>query len=116
MKQKVLLAATLIHDPAILFFDEPTAGLDPRAAHMVKDLIKELAQDAQKTVVICSHILPIVEELADRIGIIHEGRLVAVGTINEILMQTGTTTLEEAFISITGGIDEKELLAWREFK
>lgn len=113
MRQKVLLAATLIHDPKILFFDEPTAGLDPRAAHMVKDLIKELADDAQKTVVICSHILPIVQELCDRIGIIHQGRLIAIGTIEEIMAQTGTNTLEEAFIALTGGIDDKELLAWR---
>jgi ABC-2 type transport system ATP-binding protein len=113
MKQKVLLAATLIHDPKILFFDEPTAGLDPRASHMVKDLIKELADDAQKTVVICSHILPVVQQLCDRIGIVHEGRLIAVGTITEIIAQTGTNTLEEAFIAVTGGVDEKELLAWR---
>ncbi|MFW9856956.1 MAG: ABC transporter ATP-binding protein [Candidatus Thorarchaeota archaeon] len=113
MRQKVLLAATLIHDPKILFFDEPTAGLDPRASHMVKDLIKELAEDAQKTVVICSHILPVVQELCDRIGIIHQGRLIAVGTIEEIITQTRANSLEEAFIAVTGGVDEKELLAWR---
>jgi ABC-2 type transport system ATP-binding protein len=114
MKQKVLIASTLIHDPSIIFFDEPTAGLDPKASHMVKDLIKGLADEVGKTIVICSHILPLVEELCDRIGIINNGRLIAVGTIDEIIAQTGTKTLEEAFISLTGGIDEKELLAWRE--
>ncbi|UCE12579.1 MAG: ABC transporter ATP-binding protein [Candidatus Heimdallarchaeota archaeon] len=114
MKQKVLIAAALINDPSIIFFDEPTAALDPRAAHMVKDLIKGLADQLGRTVVICSHILPIVEELCDRIGIINQGRLIAVGTVDEIIAQAGTDTLEEAFIALTGGVDEKELLAWRD--
>jgi ABC-2 type transport system ATP-binding protein len=113
MKQKILIASALIHDPPILFFDEPTSMLDPRAALMVKDLIKQLADTAGKTIFICSHILPIVEELCDRIGIINHGRLVALGTVNEIIAQTKTKTLEEAFIVITGGVEEKELLAWR---
>ncbi len=114
MKQKVLIAAALIHDPPILFLDEPTSMLDPRAALMVKDLIKKLANSAGKTIFICSHILPIVEELCDRIGIINQGRLIALGTVDEIIAQTETNTLEKAFISITGGVEEKELLAWRE--
>lgn len=113
MKQKVLLAVALIHDPPILFLDEPTSMLDPRAALMVKDLIKKLASNAGKTIFICSHILPIVEELCDRIGIINRGRLVALGTIEEIINKTKTETLEEAFIAITGGVEEKKLLAWR---
>jgi ABC-2 type transport system ATP-binding protein len=116
MKQKILIAAALIHDPPILFLDEPTSMLDPRAALMVKDLIKKLADSAGKTIFICSHILPIVEELCDRIGIINQGRLIALGTIDEIIAQTKTKTLEEAFVAITGGIEEKELLAWREQK
>ena len=114
MKQKVLIAAALIHDPPILFLDEPTSMLDPRAALMVKDLIKKLANGAGKTIFICSHILPIVEELCDRIGVINQGRLIALGTIDDIIGQTGTRNLEEAFIAVTGGIEEKELLAWRE--
>lgn len=116
MKQKVLIAAALIHDPPILFFDEPTSSLDPSAAHMVKDLIKELANNAGKTVLICSHILPIVEELCDRIGIINQGKLIALGTVDEIISKTKTKTLEEAFIALVGGIEEKELLAWREHR
>jgi ABC-2 type transport system ATP-binding protein len=113
MKQKVLIAAAVIHDPPIIFFDEPTSTLDPRAAMMVKDLIKGLAAEAGKTIFICSHILPVVEELCNRIGIIHDGRLIALGTINEILTKTKAKTLESAFISITGGTKEKKLLAWR---
>jgi ABC-2 type transport system ATP-binding protein len=116
MKQKVLIAAALIHDPPILFLDEPTSMLDPRAALMVKDLIKTLADSANKTIFICSHILPIVEELCDRIGIIDQGKLVAIGTIDEILAKANKKTLEEAFIALTGGVEEKELLAWRNQK
>lgn len=114
MKQKVLISAALIHDPPILFFDEPTSMLDPRAALMVKDLIKGLANRAGKTIFICSHILPIVEEMCDRIGIINQGKLIALGTVDEIIAQTEKKTLEEAFIAITGGVEERELLAWRE--
>jgi ABC-2 type transport system ATP-binding protein len=116
MKQKILIASALIHDPPILFLDEPTSMLDPRAALMVKELIKKLADTAGKTIFICSHILPVVEALCDRIGIINQGRLIAVGTVDEIIAQTETKTLEEAFIAITGGVEEKELLAWWEQK
>jgi ABC-2 type transport system ATP-binding protein len=114
MKQKLLIAAALIHDPPILFLDEPTSTLDPRAAHMVKELIEELADTAGKTIFMCSHLLPVVEELCDRIGIINNGRLIAVGTIDEIIARSGTGTLEEAFIALTGGVVNGELLAWRE--
>ncbi|HDP96475.1 MAG TPA: ABC transporter ATP-binding protein [Euryarchaeota archaeon] len=114
MKQKVLIAAALIHDPPVIFLDEPTSTLDPRAALMVKDLIKDLSERASKTVFVCSHILPIVEELCDRIGIINRGKLIAVGTLDEILAKAGTNTIEEAFITLTGGTESMELLSWRE--
>jgi ABC-2 type transport system ATP-binding protein len=116
MKQKVLIAAAMIHDPPILFLDEPTSTLDPRAALMVKELIKGLSQEAHKTIFISSHILPVVEELCDRIGIINKGRLVATGTVDEIIRQGNAENLEKAFIALTGGTQEKELLAWREEK
>ncbi|MFX0096355.1 MAG: ABC transporter ATP-binding protein [Candidatus Hodarchaeota archaeon] len=115
MKQRILLAATLVHDPEILFLDEPTSFLDPQASRMVKDLIKMMAEKARKTMFICTHILEIAEEICDRIGIIAEGRLVATGTPGELMKQTGTSRLEDAFIEITGGkIPIDELLAWRE--
>jgi len=116
MKQKVLIAAALIHDPPLLFFDEPTSTLDPRASLMVKDLINDLSQHAGKTIVVCSHILPIVEELCDRIGIINHGRLIALGTVDEILGRTGKDTLEKAYMDLTGGVEKKELLSWRELR
>ena len=113
MKQKLLIAAALIHDPPILFLDEPTSSLDPAAAHMVKDLIKQLARTAGKTIFLCSHQLPIVEELCDRIGIINKGRLIAIGSLKEIKSRAKASTLEEAFIKLTGIEVEDELLAWR---
>jgi ABC-2 type transport system ATP-binding protein len=116
MKQKVLIAAALIHDPPLLFFDEPTSTLDPNAALMMKDLMKDLAENAGKTIVVCSHILPIIEELCDRIGIINRGGLVAVGTIDELLAKTGKDSLEKAYIDITGGVQQKDLLSWRELR
>ncbi|TFG04782.1 MAG: ABC transporter ATP-binding protein [Promethearchaeota archaeon] len=114
MKQKILLASALINDPTILFLDEPTSNLDPEASRMVKDLIKQLSKKLDKTVFICSHILPFVEEVCDRIGIIVKGSLLFEGTIPEILAKTGTTTLEDAYLKIAGEkATEKELLAWR---
>ena len=113
MKQKVLIAAALIHDPPLLFFDEPTSTLDPRAALMVKDLMKDLSENAGKTIIVCSHILPIVEELCDRIGIINNGRLVAVGTVDDLLSQSDQPSLEKAYIELTGGVEKQELLSWR---
>ena len=113
MKQKVLIAAAIIHDPEILFFDEPTSNLDPSAALMVKDLLKQLSEKAGKTIFICSHILPLIEELCDRIGIIDQGRLIALGTVKELVARAGKASLEEAYVSLTGGIEERELLSWR---
>lgn len=114
MKQKILIASALIHDPPILFLDEPTSALDPRAARTVRALIEGLADSAGKTIFICSHLLPVVEELCDRIGIINQGKLIALGTVDELMAQTETETLEEAYIAMTGGVEEQELLAWRE--
>ena len=114
MKQKILLASSLVNDPQILFLDEPTSNLDPEASRMVKDLIKELSKKLEKTVFICSHVLPLVEEICDRIGIIVKGSLLFEGTIPEILAETGAKTLEDAYIKIAGKkATEKELLAWR---
>lgn len=115
MKQKILLASALINDPTILFLDEPTSNLDPEASKMVKELIKQLSKKLEKTVFICSHMLPLVEEICDRIGIIVKGTLLFEGTIPEILAETGSKTLEEAYLKLAGEkATEKELLAWRQ--
>ncbi len=101
MKQKAALAGALIHDPKLLILDEPLTGLDVVIARQVKDLLVErVARGA--TVILTTHILEVAERLADRIGIIAHGRLVAEGTLAELRSARGTgdATLEELFIAV----------------
>ena len=115
MRQKLMLASTIVHDPPVLFLDEPTSSLDPAAARTVKDLIDHLAEEAGRTIFISSHQLPLIEEVSDRIAILHEGKLLALGTLDSLLTQTGTSKLEEAFFKVTG-LKKREaevLLSWR---
>lgn len=101
MQQKVSLIQAVLHDPEVLFLDEPTGGLDPRSSREVRDLVMELA-DQDVTVMLSTHILPVVEELADHVGILHEGRLVAQGDIDSIRDRAQHETgLEEAFLELT---------------
>jgi ABC-2 type transport system ATP-binding protein len=101
MRQKVLIAAALIHRPDVLFLDEPLDGLDANAAMIVKEVLKRLAGQG-KTILFCSHILDVVERMCTRIVIINGGRQIAGGTAEEIRQSTGTATLEEAFSHLTG--------------
>ena len=101
MKQKVVLAAALVHAPEVLFLDEPLSGLDANAALIVKELLRGLAAQ-QKTILFCSHILEVVERICSRIVIIDGGRIVAEGTAAAITGRTGTATLEAAFSALTG--------------
>jgi len=114
MKQKVCLCAALIQDPQIIFLDEPTSNLDPAAARVVKDLIKELAKKADKTVFICTHLLDAAEELCDIIGIIVDGELKIEGTPKEIIESVGAKSLEEAYLKVTGASHIDNLLSWRQ--
>jgi len=102
MKQKVALAGAMIHRPRLLVLDEPLTGLDATMARAVKDALRA-AVDAGATVVITTHILEVAERLADRIGIIAGGRLLAQGTLDELRAQAGSNegTLEDAFIALT---------------
>lgn len=102
MKQKVALAGALIHDPRLLILDEPLTGLDAAMARAVKDALRA-AVDAGKTVIVTTHILEVAERLADRIGIIAGGRLLAEGTLEELRAMAGSDdmTLEDAFIRLT---------------
>jgi ABC-2 type transport system ATP-binding protein len=101
MKQKLALAGALIHEPQLLILDEPLTGLDAAAARQVKDLL--LAHVAGGgTVVLTTHILEVAERLAQRIGIIQHGRLIAQGTLDELRMQTQGGTLEDMFLQLTG--------------
>jgi len=102
MKQKVALAAALIHDPKLLILDEPLTGLDAAMARAVKDALREQV-DRGKTVIVTTHILEVAERMADRIGIIGGGKLLAEGTLDELRDRAGTEgmTLEDTFIRLT---------------
>ena len=104
MKQKVALAGALIHDPQLLVLDEPLNGLDAAMARSVKDALRAQV-DAGKTVIVTTHILEVAERMADRIGIIAGGKLLAEGTLEELRTRAGTEgmTLEDIFIRLTSG-------------
>jgi ABC-2 type transport system ATP-binding protein len=102
MKQKLALAGALIHEPELLILDEPLTGLDAAAARQVKDLLlSHVAQGG--TVILTTHILEVAERLAERIGIIREGRLIAEGTLAELRARTHGGSLEEVFLQLTAG-------------
>lgn len=103
MKQKVAYIQTILHDPPVLLLDEPTAGLDPRAARQLKESIAQLSETGT-TVFLSTHILPVVEELADTIGVLYDGELVAEGSpdaVTERAEADGDATLEDAFLAVT---------------
>jgi ABC-2 type transport system ATP-binding protein len=100
-RQRVAIASALLHEPEVFVIDEPMVGLDPQHARIVKDVLKERSQ-AGMTVLVSTHQLNVAEEMADRIGIIHGGRLVAVGNPDELRRQSGLSgALEEIFLSLT---------------
>ena len=100
-RQRVAIVSALLHDPEVFVIDEPMVGLDPHHARVVKDVLKERTL-AGMTVFLSTHQLSVAEEMADRIGIIHQGRLIAVGTREELRRQSGATgALEETFLALT---------------
>src|SRR5688572_6889622 len=100
-RQRVAIASALLHDPEVFVIDEPMVGLDPQHARIVKDILKERSL-AGMTVFLSTHQLSVAEELADRIGIIHQGRLIAVGTRDELRRQSGAEgALEQTFLALT---------------
>jgi ABC-2 type transport system ATP-binding protein len=102
-RQRVAIVAALLHDPEVFVIDEPMVGLDPQHGRIVKDVLKERSL-AGMTVLISTHQLSIAEEMADRIGIINNGKLIAVGTHDELRKQSGNSgQLEEVFLSLTAG-------------
>jgi ABC-2 type transport system ATP-binding protein len=101
MVRRVSLAMALIHDPAVAFLDEPTVSMDPQSRHATWDIIRDLKRRG-KTVVLTSHYIEEVEALADRVGIIDKGKLIALGTPAELKERHGASNLEEVFIIMTG--------------
>jgi ABC-2 type transport system ATP-binding protein len=111
MRQKTSIMAALIHDPTVVVLDEPTVGLDPRSARVVKDVLRALC-GMGKTIFMSTHILEIAERVCDRVGIINQGRLVAVGSIADLKAKStaGIVSLEDIFLELTGGPEEQEVI------
>jgi len=100
-RQRVAIVSALLHDPEVFVIDEPMVGLDPQHARIVKDTLKERSR-AGVTVLMSTHELSVAEEMADRIGIIHGGKLIAVGTRDELRRQSGASgPLEDVFLALT---------------
>jgi ABC-2 type transport system ATP-binding protein len=100
-RQRVAIVSALLHEPEVFVIDEPMIGLDPQHARVVKDVLKERSR-AGVTVLVSTHQLSVAEEMADRIGIIHGGKLIAVGNRDELRKQSGSSgQLEEIFLSLT---------------
>ncbi|WP_254766005.1 ABC transporter ATP-binding protein [Salinilacihabitans rarus] len=103
MRQKTAYVQAVLHDPDVVFLDEPTSGLDPRAARTLRTMIRELA-DGGTTVFLSTHVLPVVEDVADEVGILYDGRLVAEGSPDALKRRAEsgeTRTLEDAFLELT---------------
>ena len=111
MKKKAAIGAALIHDPKVLFLDEPTGGLDPKSARMMKDLLQDVCNRGA-TVFMTTHILEVAEKMCDRVGIINKGKLVKVGTIEELrgeAQETAAGSLEDIFLELTGGTQKGQI-------
>lgn len=107
-RQRLAIASALLHDPKVIIIDEPMVGLDPRSARVVKNVLKERSR-AGVTIFLSTHILHIAEELADQVGILHRGRLIAVGTIEQLRARSGHVgALEDAFLALTRQEEEEE--------
>lgn len=117
MRKKLALAAALIHNPKLLFLDEPFEGIDAISARILRQLLLDLTA-RNVTIFLTSHILEIVEKLCDHLAIIHKGRLITAGPLQEILLRLsgeqpmGTASLEDAFLQIVGQKQATHQLSW----
>jgi ABC-2 type transport system ATP-binding protein len=108
MQQKVALARALLTSPVLLLLDEPTTGLDPRSKLEVQDFIREMRETHDATILLCTHDLNEAELLADRVGILDRGRLIALAPADELKERYEAETLEDAFFAATGRSFEEE--------
>lgn len=113
MRKKLAIAGALIHDPPVLIIDDLTEGLDALSVRMVRDLLRALAGRG-KAILISTHILEIAERFCDRVGIIDQGKLVAVGPVQELLVERREASLEDLFIKLVGGEKSQEIAAYLE--
>ncbi|MBD3406854.1 MAG: ATP-binding cassette domain-containing protein [Candidatus Lokiarchaeota archaeon] len=114
MKQKVLVASTILHDPQLVFLDEPTSRLDPAASALVKEIIRAMAEKTDTTFFICTHMTDLAEDICDVIGIISNGTLTTYGTPQEVVDKVGGDNLQDAYLKIVGSkVNKEDLLRWR---
>jgi len=109
MKQKTALAGALIHEPRLLILDEPTVGLDPKSARLIKDILRQLTRRGV-TVILSTHILEIAERMCDRIGILNAGELIAIGTMDELQSGGSDRSLEDIFLQLTDSTENAVLM------
>src|SRR5574341_84265 len=104
MKQRLVMASSLLHEPKVLVVDEPMVGLDPRGARLVKDIFKDLASRGA-TIFMSTHTLEIVEKMCSRVAIIHQGNIIAEGSVEELghMARMENSHLEQIFLKLTGG-------------
>ena len=100
MKQRIVFCATLIHSPEVIVIDEPMVGLDPKSVHLVKRILKEKSKEGV-TIFLSTHTLSLAEELADRVGIIHKGRLIAEGSVEDLKEISKMNNLTDLFLELT---------------
>lgn len=100
MKQKIALTGALIHNPEVWILDEPMVGLDPKSSHLLKNQMREHC-DKGNTVFFSTHVLDVAERLCDRVGIIHKGKLIAIGTMDELRQGDIKESLENIFLELT---------------
>ena len=112
MQQKIAIARAFLTAPTLLLLDEPTTGLDIRSKREVQTFVRDLRDEHDATILLTTHDLDEAERLSDRIGILHDGRLVAEGTADELRARHGATALEDVFMSVTGRrLDEADAAA-----
>ena len=103
MRQKLIIASAFVHRPEVIVVDEPMVGLDPKAAHILKDLFRKYVESGH-TIVMSTHTLEVAETLCDRVAIVQHGRIAAIGTMDDLRSGTNSnSTLEEIFLRLTGG-------------
>ena len=115
MKQKVLVASTVLHEPQLVFLDEPTSRLDPAASVLVKEIIVAMAKEMDTSFFICTHMTDFAEDVCEIIGILNQGVLNTLGAPDDIIQQVEGKDLEDAYLKIVGGeVDKSKLLSWRD--
>lgn len=112
MKQRLIIASALLHRPEIIIVDEPMVGLDPRGAKMVKELFRSMAEKQGVSIFMSTHTLEVAQQMCHRIAIINEGKVIALGTFDELKEQAGSDDgqLESIFLRLTGGEDMREVI------